>query len=216
MRIWKLRHSSLFTCISAITSLLSVSLIMASGQTTQRFILEPSQSKFIAHAEAGGLLWFKGHDHYLAARKFSGEVQMTPERITPASLRLVVQADSLEETGADFTDQQKQIINKELKDIVLQPAQYPEIVFQSTAVTSKAIASGQYELEITGDLTLHGVTKRIKIPTKLTLSGENLRASGKFSIDRDDYKVKATSAAHGLVRVENKVKFEFDIVGRRK
>ena len=95
---------------------------------------------------------------------------MTPGQISPASLRLVVQADSLEETGADFTDQQKQIINKEVKDIVLQPAQYPEIVFQSTAVTSKPIGSGEYALEIVGDLTLHGVTKRITIPTKLIYS----------------------------------------------
>ena len=219
MSVWKPRDRGLFTYILAITAFVLVSLIMATGQTkplaTQRFILDPSQSKFIAHASAGGLLWFKGHDHYLAARKFSGEVQMTSERITPASLRLVVQADSLEETGAVFTDQQKQIINKEIKDIVLLPAQYPEIVFQSTAVTSKPIGSGQYELEIVGDLTLHGVTRRIKIPTKLTLSGENMRATGEFSIDRDDYKVKATSAVHGLVSVKNNVKFEFDIVGRR-
>jgi hypothetical protein len=39
---------------------------------------------------------------------------------------------------------------------------------------------------------------------------------GQFSIDRGDYKVKATSAFHGLVRVQDKVRFEFDIVGHRK
>ena len=194
----------------------SISLLAAGGQTTQRFILDASQGKFIAHAHKGGLLWFKGHDHYLAARKFSGEVQMTPEQITPASLHLVVQADSLEETGSAFTDQQKQIINKEVKDIVLQPAQYPEIVFQSSSVTAKRISAGQYELEILGDLSLHGVTKRVKIPTRLSLSGDDLRATGEFSIDRNDYKVKATSAAHGLVSVTSKVTFEFDIVGHRQ
>ena len=194
----------------------SAGLLTAGSQTTQRFILDPSQGKFIAHAHRGGLLWFKGHDHYLAARKFSGEVEMTPEQITPASLHLIVQADSLEETSSAFTDQQKQIINKEIKDIVLQPAQYPEIVFQSSSVNAKLISAGQYELEILGDLSLHGVKKRIKIPSKLTLSGNDLRATGEFSVDRDDYKVKATSAAHGLVRVKNKVTFEFDIVGHRQ
>jgi polyisoprenoid-binding protein YceI len=193
----------------------SAGLLTAGSQTTQRFILDPSQGKFIAHAHRGGLLWFKGHDHYLAARKFSGEVEMTPEQITPASLHLVVQADSLEETSSAFTDQQKQIINKEVKDIVLQPAQYPEIVFQSSSVNAKLISAGQYELEIQGDLSLHGIKKRMKIPSKLTLSGNDLRATGEFSVDRDDYKVKATSAAHGLVRVKHNVTFEFDIVGHR-
>ena len=119
-------------------------------------------------------------------------------------------------TNFPFTDQQRQIINKEVKDIVLQPAQYPEIVFQSSSVHAKLISAGQYELEILGDLSLHGVKKRIKIPSKLTLSGTDLRATGEFSIDRDDYKVKATSAAHGLVRVKNKVTFEFDIEGHRQ
>jgi len=194
----------------------SVSLLTAGGQTTQRFVLDASQSKFIAHAHKGGLLWFKGHDHYLVARKFSGEVQMTPEQISPASLHLVVQADSLEETGSAFTDQQKQIINKEVKEIVLLPAQYPEIVFQSSPVTAKKTSAGQYQLEILGDLTLHGVTKKIKIPTKLVLNGDDLRATGEFSIDRDDYKVHATSAAHGTVRVKNNITFEFEIVGHRQ
>ena len=71
-------------------------------------------------------------------------------------------------------------------------------------------------MEILGDLSLHGVTKRVKIPTRLSLSGDDLRATGEFSIDRNDYKVKATSAAHGLVSVTSKVTFEFDIVGHRQ
>jgi hypothetical protein len=48
-----------------------------------------------------------------------------------------VKAASLEETGKVFTDQQKQIINKEVKEIVLLPDKYPEITFQSTSVTGK-------------------------------------------------------------------------------
>ena len=68
---------------------------------------------------------------------------------------------------------------------------------------------------ITGDLTLHGATRRIVIPAQVTLSGSDMRAVGEFSIDRGDYKVKATSAFHGLVRVRNKVKFNFDVVGHR-
>src|SRR4051794_4793149 len=52
----------------------------------QRYRLDSSQSKFIAHAMAGGLLWFKGHDHLVAIREFSGEAQLTPDQITPASL----------------------------------------------------------------------------------------------------------------------------------
>ena len=201
---------TLFACLFALAA-------SANGPATVTYTLDASRSKFMAHANRSGLLWFKGHSHHLAASDFSGTVELTPPSITPASLRLAVKAASLHETGADFTDQQKQIINKELREIVLHPDQYPEIVFQSTNVTGKpAKTGGGYDVNLTGNLTLHGVTRRIEIPATVTLNGDEMRAIGKFSIDRDDYKVKATSAFHGLVRVSGTVKFEFDIVGRRQ
>jgi polyisoprenoid-binding protein YceI len=180
---------------------------------SQRYRLDSSQSKFIAHALRGGLLWFKGHDHLVAVREFTGEAQMTPDTVSPASLEITAKTASMEETSSVFTEAQKKIINKELREIVLLPDQYPDIVFRSTSVNGKAIGTGQYDLKIMGDLTLHGVTRQITIPTKVTVTGNDLRAQGEFSVDRSDFKVKATSAAHGLVRVKNKIKFTFDIVG---
>ena len=183
---------------------------------TNRYELDASQSKFTAHALAGGLLWFKGHNHLIAIRDFTGEAQFTSTSITPASLQINAKAASMVETSDVFTEQQKQIINKELREIVLHPDQYPEIIFRSTSVTGKPISIDEYDLKITGDLTLHGVTRQINIPTKITVRGNELRAQGEFSIDRGDFNVKATSAVHGLVRVRKKVKFTFDIVGHRR
>jgi len=182
---------------------------------THRYRLDASQSKFTAHALSGGLLWFKGHDHLIAIRDFTGEAQLTPNSITPASLQIIAKAASMVETSDVFTEPQKQIINKELREIVLHPDQYPEIIFRSTSVTGKPISTNQYDLKITGDLTLHGVTRQINIPTKITVRGNELRARGEFSINRGDFKVKATSAVHGLVRVRKKVKFTFDMVGHQ-
>ena len=185
-----------------------------SSLAAQRYTLDAAQSKFIAHALRGGLFWFKGHDHAVAVREFTGEAQLSPDAITASSLQITAKTESMVETSSVFTDQQKQIINKELREIVLLPAQYPEIVFRSTNVSGKQNGS-QYDLKIIGDLTLHGVTRQITIPTKVTVTGNDLRARGEFSISRDDFKVKATSAFHGLVRVRNKLNFTFDIVGHQ-
>jgi polyisoprenoid-binding protein YceI len=193
----------------------SHAITLTKSQPPEKFQLDPGRSKFIARALRGGLLWFKGHDHHIAARKFTGVAEITPASVTPASLEIRVEASSLEETSDEFTPQQKQIINKELRDIALEPAKFPEIVFRSTNVEGNSVGAGRYDLKIEGDLTLHGVTRRIEIPTKVTLTGDELRAIGEFSIDRSDFKVKATSAFHGLVRVRKKVKFTFDIVGHR-
>ena len=173
--------------------------------------LDASQSKFIAHAFAGGLFWFKGHDHLVAVREFTGAAKLDPDSLANSSLELDARTASMEETSSVFTDAQKKIINKELHDIVLLPDQYPDIVFRSTRVTGNTID----DLKIAGDLTLNGVTRPITIPTRVTVTGNDLRAQGEFSIDRNDFKVKSTSDFHRLVRVRNKVKFEFNIVGHR-
>jgi len=201
--------------IVLLLTLVLLSTAWGTQPATVIYNLDASQSKFMANANRSGLLWFKGHSHHLQASDFSGRVEITPQTITPASLHLVVKAASLHETGADFTEPQKQIINKELKEIVFHPDQYPDITFQSTNVTAKMTTADRYEVKIDGDLTLHGVTKRITIPAVVTLNGNDLRAVGQFSIDRGDFKVKATSAFHGMVRVDDDVKFEFDIVGHR-
>src|SRR5438105_1623360 len=179
-----------------------------------RYRLDAGQSRFMVRAFAGGLLWFKGHDHFIAVRDFTGEVQLAPGASPPAALQMTIRADSLVETRDVFTEQQKQIINKELREIVLETAKYPEITFKSTDVAG-ALAGGQFEAKIGGDLTLHGVTRHIVIPAQVTLSGSDLRARGEFTINRSDYNVHATSAVHGLVRVRDKLKFTFDIVGHQ-
>src|SRR6266576_6454308 len=158
----------------------------ASALATQRYRLDASQSKFIAHALAGGLLWFKGHEHLVAVREFTGEVQMKPEAIAASTLEITAKAGSLEETSGVFTEAQKKIVNKELREIVLLPDQYPDIIFKSTNVTGKATGNNQYDLKIIGDLTLHGVTRPITIPTKVTVTGNDLRAQGEFSVNSSD------------------------------
>src|SRR5260370_32962342 len=63
----------------------------------QRYALDAWQSKFIAHALAGGLLWFKGHDHLVAVRDFTGGGRLDPDFITPFLLLSIAQCgDSVE------------------------------------------------------------------------------------------------------------------------
>lgn len=176
--------------------------------------IDSSQSKFMVHASRGGLAWFKGHSHEIAVREFSGEATLAMDLSNPAALEMSIRADSLEETSDVFTAQQKQIINKELDEIVLEAAKYPEIKFKSTDVKG-AINGSRFDVQIGGDMTLHGVTKRVVIPARVSIDGDTLRAQGEFSINRKDFKVEATNAFHGLVRIKHKLKFTFDIVGHR-
>ena len=193
----------------------AANLLQQSGpESLTRYEIDPSRSKFMVKASRGGLLWFKGHDHHLAVKDFGGRAELILDALEPSSLEMTIRAASLEETSDVFTPQQKAIINKELKEVVLEADKYPEIKFRSTSV-SGSINNGRFEVIIGGDITLHGVTRHLNIPAMVTVEGDTLRAVGKFAIDRSDFNVKATSAFHGLVRVKNRLKFTFDIVAER-
>jgi polyisoprenoid-binding protein YceI len=180
-----------------------------------RYRLDATQSRFVARALRGGLLWFLGHNHLIAARDFTGVAAITPGALTPASLEMSVRSASLAETSSDFTDAEKKIIDGELRTIVLLPDRFPEITFRSTGVTAKQSAPGRYHAEVAGDLTLLGVTRRVVIPADVTIEGGDLRARGEFSLERSDFNVKATSAKGGTIRVRDKLKFTFDLVAHR-
>jgi polyisoprenoid-binding protein YceI len=214
-----------FSIILVLTAISTVSLSSVATPTqekfgtnlsfeTVRYKIDASRSKFMVKASRGGIAWFKGHDHLIAVRDFSGEADLALNVINPASLQLTVRADSLEETSDEFTPAQKQIINKELDEIVLESAKYPEITFKSTDVKGK-FSGGAFEAEIGGEMTLHGVTRRVVIPATVTVSGDNLRAVGRFEINRKKFNVNATDAFHGLVRVKHELDFTFDIVAQR-
>ena len=168
----------------------------------------------MVHADRAGLGWFKGKSHRIAVRDFSGEASLSLDAVNPASLTMNIRSASLVETGAVFTEQQKGIINKEVKELVLETAKYPDITFKSTELTGR-LNNGAFEVRVTGDMTLHGVTRKVTTPAIVTVSGDTFRAKGAFSINRKNFGVNATEAFHGFVKVRHTIKFVFDIVGEK-
>ena len=179
-----------------------------------RYRIDASKSKFMVHADRTGLAWFKGKSHRIAVKDFDGEAALDLTALNPASLQMTVKAASLEETRDVFTPEQKATINKELNEIVLETAKYPEITFKSTDVKG-GLKNGAFDVKIGGDLTLHGVTKHIVIPATVTVQGDTLHAVGRFKINRKDFNVNATEAFHGFVKVKHTLIFEFDIMAGR-
>ncbi len=215
----RLRKISTMTFSSSLFAALAVTLAAGASarQTpaTAVYKLDASRSTFVVRAFAGGALWFKGHDHIVAARDFTGEARLTPGAVSPASLTLTVRAASLAETREVFDERQKRIIDGELRGRVLEPDKYPEITFRSTDVMVERAGGDLFRLKLGGDLTLRGVTRHVVIPVEVTLRGGEMRARGEFNLKRSDFKVPAASAAHGAVRVRDRLKISFDIVARR-
>src|SRR2546429_5609647 len=98
-------------------AMLGMTKLGAGPFAAEHYRIDASQSKFMAHAIRGGLLFFKGHDHLVAVREFTGEARLDPNVIANSSLQIIAKTASMEETSSAFTDAQKKIINKELREI---------------------------------------------------------------------------------------------------
>jgi polyisoprenoid-binding protein YceI len=173
--------------------------------------IDSGQSKFIVRALVGGLLSSFGHNHTIGIREFTGEANLTPDTIAPASLQLTIKADSLAVLDK-VSAKDKQEIETKMRNEVLETGQFANIIFKSTNISANKTAEGQYDLQIWGDVSLHGVTKSIWFKGQMTVSGNSLRSKGEFALRQSDFKIKPVSVAGGTIKVKDELKFSFEIV----
>jgi polyisoprenoid-binding protein YceI len=176
-----------------------------------RYSIVPGQSRIEVKAGTSGMLGFMGHGHMIAPKTFSGEMELTPKEKIPAKVSVRVDASSLQET-AEFKPEEKTKIETQLHAEVLETKKYSEISFQSTNVTYTASPGHAFDVKIEGDLALHGVSRKISVPARIIDDGTNLRATGKFEINRQDYKVETKSAGGGTVKVSKTLEINFDLL----
>jgi polyisoprenoid-binding protein YceI len=184
---------------------------LANPSAGLRYRLVPGQSKFIVRAFVGGLLSSFGHDHTIGIKDFSGDAEITPDAVAPASLQMTIKAESLAVLDK-VSASDKQEIETKMRNEVLEVGQHPNITFKSTSISANKTAEGQYDVQIWGDVTLHGVSKSIWFKSVMTLSGNTLKAKGDFALRQSEFKIKPVSAAGGTIKVKDELKFSFDIV----
>jgi len=185
------------------------------GTAVAHYLLDKSASRFTVRAFASGMLSVMGHNPSIAIRDFTGEANLDSAAPGKASLRIQIKADSLE-VADEIASKDRREIESTMKQKVLESSKYPEIVFESTQATADQVGEGRYKLAITGNLSLHGVTRLLPVTAQVTLNGEMLRAYGEFSILQSNYGIAPVSVAGGALKLKDELKFTFDMVARKQ
>ncbi len=180
-------------------------------QAIATYAIESGLSRFTVRGFAGGLLSGLGHNPVVAVSDFTGEAIWDPAAPQSAALRLKIPAAALAVQN-DVSDKDRREMARVMKADVLETDSYPEIIFESTAASANA--SGRVDIE--GNLKLHGVTRRERITAQLALTGDILRAFGDFTIRQTDYRIKLASVAGGALKLKDELKFNFDIMARKR
>jgi len=180
-----------------------------------RYRIDVATSRFTVRAFATGLFSSLGHNPTLAIRDYTGEAIFVPSNPEQSSIRISVQSASLEVTD-DVSQKDRTDIENKMRQEVLETSRYPEIIFESTQVAVNKLGEDRYAANVTGNLTLHGTTRREMISAQISLTGDTLRAYGEFTLRQTDYAIKLVSVAGGTLKVKDEVKLAFDFTARKQ
>jgi polyisoprenoid-binding protein YceI len=104
-----------------------------------------------------------------------------------------------------------------MREKYLHTEKFPNATFKSVSVNGPAaIAPNQPDdLNITGDFTLHGVTKRMTIPVRVVLLTDGrIHATSRFAVKMPDYGIVVPRNV--LVTVDDLVQVKVDVFGKPK
>lgn len=114
-------------------------------------------------------------------KDFEGTIRYDRQDPAASSVSFRIQAASID---TDNADRDNHLRSRDFFDV----ESYPTLTFTSTAVQAQDADT----LQVTGDFTLHGVTRRITIPVEVlgtvaTPRGEKAGFETTFTVNRKDY-----------------------------
>ncbi|MGH9559573.1 MAG: YceI family protein [Bryobacteraceae bacterium] len=163
-------------------------------------VIDTQRSSITVHVGKAGLFSFAGHEHLVNAPISSGEiVEGNSPRIefTIETAKMTVKPDP----KIDAKTQAQ--IQKDMDEMTLEPARYPRIIFHSTRVEK----SGADRWRVTGDLSLHGVTRPVIV--NVIKGGDAYQ--GRAEIKQTDFGIKPVSVAGGSIKVKDQITIDFQI-----
>ena len=152
----------------------------------QKYLITPQNSKieFVGSKVTGS--------HHGAFQKFAGEIDFV-ETVEKSRVSITIETNSVTTDEPDLT---KHLQTPDFFDV----AKFPQATFVSTAIKPGGEKGASHT--ITGNLTLHGVTKAITFPATISVTADVATVDGTFHINRKDFGINYAGAADNLIRDE--------------
>ncbi len=161
----------------------------------------PSGSVKYAFSAAGSKLEFTGakvtatHDGSFG--EFSGTIDLVDGDVTKSRVNVDITMSSLSIEPAKLAGHLK---TPDFFDV----EKFPKASFTSTGI--KAGGENGATHTVTGNLTLHGVTKSISFPATINTNGDGVSVSAEFAINRKDFGIVYPGMPDDLIKDEVAIK----------
>lgn len=161
--------------------------------------IDIQHSRLTVHVYKSGLFAFAAHDHEINAPIVSGEVN---DPLTSVTLSVATARMSVDDPHGPAGDR-PQVQERMLGPDVLDTAHFPSIDFKSTGIA--AAADGW---DVSGQLTIHGVTRAVRFHVTRT----NGHYTGSTTLKQTDFGIQPVTIAGGTVKVKDEIRIDFDII----
>lgn len=128
--------------------------------------------------------------HNGSFEKFSGTIDYNGKPET-SKVTITIDANSITTDTPDLT---KHLKTADFFDVL----KYPEAKFESTAIKGGGDKGATHT--VTGNLTLHGVTKSITFPATIVVAPDAITVDSTFAINRKDFGINFAGASDNLIR----------------
>ena len=156
----------------------------ASETSSRSFVFGPENSSigFIGSKVIGS--------HNGGFKKFAGELHVANGKLADAGNKVVIETASL------YADNDRLTGHLKSGDF-FNVAAIPTSTFETTSISRDATNS-----TVSGNLTLHGITKQISFPATIQVSENSVELTADFFINRFDFEMKYPGKADDLIRKE--------------
>ena len=128
--------------------------------------------------------------HNGSFQDFSGQIDYAGN-VEQSRVNITIKAGSITADDPKLTEHLK---TPDFFDV----AKFPEATFVSTAIKPGGEKGASHT--VTGNLTLHGVTKSVTFPATIAVTPDTASVDASFSINRKDFGINYAGAANNLIR----------------
>lgn len=179
---------------------LVVGLTMPSAAQTAAKPIDVQHSKLTVYVYKSGMFSAFADNHVISAPITRGTIATGP---SPA-VEITVNAADLVPLDPNLDPSKRgEVRSRMLGADVLDTAKFPTIEFKSISV----VAAGTERWNVTGRLTIHGVTRDVSFP----VARSDGRYFGDIQIRQRDFGITPIRIAGGTVSVKDELKIEFQI-----
>jgi polyisoprenoid-binding protein YceI len=155
------------------------------GGAGARYAITPPNSKieFVGSKVTGS--------HTGSFEKFNGEITYVNNDPTRSNVNVTMDVNSLKTDDPGLT---KHLLTADFFDV----AKFPEAKFVSTEIKPGGENGASHT--VTGNLTLHGVTKSVTFPATISVTPDVATVDANFAINRKDFGINYAGAADNMIR----------------